>query len=285
VAAINSTLDPDERRARLEAFRAGAYELVFMAPEALDGGLRDVVLQVGDRFIANLGASMFVLLPGFALWLKLVYIDRHMRYTEHLVYALHVHAFWFAMIALAGFTINTLTLLALVLAIGLVVDDAFVVLENIYRHIEEGMAPFQAAIKGVHEISFAVVAMTLTLAAVFAPLAFTPGRTGRLFGEFALTLAGAVLVSGFVALTLTPMMCSKLLRHIEKPTRFDRGMERLLVGLSGRVISSSPSSKSGRMTWCLNLVRSVRPAMAINAVKAAPVLALARILTWCRLGA
>ena len=139
----------------------------------------------------------------------------------------------FSLIALAGFTINTLTLLALVLAIGLVVDDAIVVLENIYRHIEEGMAPFQAAIKGVHEISFAVVAMTLTLAAVFAPLAFTPGRTGRLFGEFALTLAGAVLVSGFVALTLTPMMCSKLLRHIEKPTRFDRGMERLLVGLSG----------------------------------------------------
>jgi multidrug efflux pump len=80
-----------------------------------------------------------------------------------------------------------------------------------------GLTPFQAAIKGVREISFAVVAMTLTLAAVFAPLAFTPGRTGRLFGEFALTLAGAVLVSGFVALTLTPMLCSKLLRHNPKP--------------------------------------------------------------------
>ncbi|MDO9094577.1 MAG: efflux RND transporter permease subunit [Rubrivivax sp.] len=138
----------------------------------------------------------------------------------------------FALIALAGFTVNTLTLLALVLAIGLVVDDAIVVLENIYRHIEEGMQPFQAAIKGVREISFAVVAMTLTLAAVFAPLAFTPGRTGRLFGEFALTLAGAVLVSGFVALTLTPMLCSKLLRHNPKPTVFDRTMERLLVRMS-----------------------------------------------------
>jgi multidrug efflux pump len=138
----------------------------------------------------------------------------------------------FALIALAGFTINTLTLLALVLAIGLVVDDAIVVLENIYRHIEEGMQPFQAAIKGVREISFAVVAMTLTLAAVFAPLAFTPGRTGRLFGEFALTLAGAVLVSGFVALTLTPMMCSKLLRHKPKPNFFDRFMEAGLGGLT-----------------------------------------------------
>ena len=135
----------------------------------------------------------------------------------------------FALIALAGFTINTLTLLALVLAIGLVVDDAIVVLENIFRHIEEGLEPFQAALKGVREISFAVIAMTLTLAAVFAPLAFTPGRTGRLFVEFALTLAGAVLVSGFVALTLTPMMCSKLLRHEPKPGRFDRAMERVLV--------------------------------------------------------
>ncbi len=137
----------------------------------------------------------------------------------------------FALIAAFGFTINTLTLLALVLAIGLVVDDAIVVLENIYRHIEEGLTPFQAALRGIREISFAVVAMTLTLAAVFAPLAFTPGRTGRLFSEFALTLAGAVLVSGFVALTLTPMMCSKLLRHNPKPGAFDRGMERLLDGL------------------------------------------------------
>ena len=146
----------------------------------------------------------------------------------------------FTLIALAGFTINTLTLLALVLAIGLVVDDAIVVLENIYRHIEEGLSPFQAAIKGAKEISFAVVAMTLTLAAVFAPLAFTPGRTGRLFGEFALTLAGAVIVSGFVALTLTPMMCSKLLRHTAQPSRFDRVMERLLGGMTrgyGRALS------------------------------------------------
>ena len=138
----------------------------------------------------------------------------------------------FAMMALAGFTINTLTLLALVLAIGLVVDDAIVVLENIYRHIEEGLDPFSAAIKGVREISFAVIAMTLTLAAVFAPLAFTPGRTGKLFGEFALALAGAVIVSGFVALTLAPMLSSKLLRHNPKPSWFDSFMERRLTALS-----------------------------------------------------
>jgi multidrug efflux pump len=138
----------------------------------------------------------------------------------------------FALMALAGFTINTLTLLSLVLAIGLVVDDSIVVLENIFRHVEEGMRPFAAAIRGAKEVGFAVVAMTLTLAAVFAPLAFTPGRTGRLFIEFALTLAGAVIVSGFVALTLTPMMCSKLLRHNPNPNRFDRGMETILVAVT-----------------------------------------------------
>jgi len=138
----------------------------------------------------------------------------------------------FAMMALAGFTINTLTLLALVLAIGLVVDDAIVVLENIYRHIEEGLDPFSAAIKGVREIGFAVVAMTMTLAAVFAPLAFTPGRTGKLFSEFALALAGAVIVSGFVALTLSPMLSSKLLRHNPNPGWFDRTMDGWLTALS-----------------------------------------------------
>jgi multidrug efflux pump len=138
----------------------------------------------------------------------------------------------FAMMALAGFTINTLTLLALVLAIGLVVDDAIVMLENIYRHIEEGLDPFSAAIKGAKEIGFAIVAMSLTLAAVFAPLAFTPGRTGKLFSEFALALAGAVLVSCLVALTLSPMMSSLLLRHNPNPNFFDRFMEKILTGLS-----------------------------------------------------
>jgi multidrug efflux pump len=148
----------------------------------------------------------------------------------------------FALMALFGFSINTLTLLALVLAIGLVVDDSIVVLENIYRHIEEGMKPFEAAIRGAREIGFAVVAMTLTLAAVYAPLAFTPGRTGRLFAEFALALAGAVVVSGFVALTLSPMMCSKLLRHNPKPGRFDSFMERQLTRVTngyGRVLGAS----------------------------------------------
>ena len=145
----------------------------------------------------------------------------------------------FALMAMFGFTVNTLTMLALVLAIGLVVDDAIVVLENIYRHIEDGMSPFHAAIKGAKEVGFAVVAMTMTLAAVYAPLAFTPGRTGKLFTEFALALAGSVVVSGFVALTLTPMMCSIMLKHNHNPSWFDRTIEHQLQRLSnayGRVL-------------------------------------------------
>ncbi len=122
----------------------------------------------------------------------------------------------FTLLYAAGFSINVLTLLAMVLAIGLVVDDAIVVLENIYRNIEHGMKPFEAALVGAKEIGFAIVAMTITLAAVYAPLAFGQTRTDRLFVEFALALAGAVVVSGFIALTLSPMMCSKLLRHEPK---------------------------------------------------------------------
>ncbi|MDP1675146.1 MAG: efflux RND transporter permease subunit [Burkholderiales bacterium] len=138
----------------------------------------------------------------------------------------------FFLIWIMGFSINVLTLLGIVLAVGLVVDDAIVVLENIHRHIENGMRPFEAALKGGREIAFAVVAMTVTLAAVFAPLAFATGNTGRLFLEFALTVASAVVVSGFVALTLTPMMCSKLLRRETSHGRVYNALERFFEGMS-----------------------------------------------------
>ena len=135
-----------------------------------------------------------------------------------------------ALLAL-GYSINLLTLLALVLAIGLVVDDAIVVVENIHRHIEDGMTPFDAAIRGAHEIALPVVAMTITLAAVYAPIGFVSGVTGALFREFAFTLAGAVIVSGFIALTLSPMMCSKLLRH----DTGQRGLGRFVDGAFERL--------------------------------------------------
>ncbi|MFP3519082.1 efflux RND transporter permease subunit, partial [Pseudomonas sp. SIMBA_077] len=116
-----------------------------------------------------------------------------------------------ALMHLFGFSINLLTLLAMVLAIGLVVDDAIVVMENIHRHLKEGRTPLQAAFVGAREIASPVIAMTITLAAVYMPIGLMSGLTGALFKEFALTLAGAVLISGVVALTLTPVMCATLL--------------------------------------------------------------------------
>lgn len=126
----------------------------------------------------------------------------------------------FTVLLIFKFTINTITLMALVLAIGLVVDDAIVMLENITRHIEKGMTPMNAAIKGSREIVFPIIAMTLTLAAVYTPIAFTSGVLGSVFKEFAATLAGTVLISGFVALSLSPMMCSRWLTHQDKSHRY-----------------------------------------------------------------
>src|SRR5256885_1290551 len=117
----------------------------------------------------------------------------------------------FLMLA-AGFTINLLTLLAIVLSVGLVVDDAIVMVENVERHLHEGKTPFHAAIDAARELVGPIIAMTITLAAVYAPVGIQGGLTGALFREFAFTLAGAVIISGIVALTLSPMMGSKLLR-------------------------------------------------------------------------
>ena len=169
----------------------------------IDRSIESVFKTIGEAILLVLAIIFFFLRNFRATLIPLVTIPVSLVGAFGIMFAL-------------GFTINTLTLLALVLAIGLVVDDAIVVLENIYRHIEEGMPRRQAALQGAKEIGFAVVAMTLTLAAVYAPVAFMTGRTGKLFIEFALTLAGAVLVSGFVALTLSPMMCSILLKHDDK---------------------------------------------------------------------
>ncbi|MGF1725919.1 multidrug efflux RND transporter permease subunit [Photobacterium nomapromontoriensis] len=133
-----------------------------------------------------------------------------------------------------GFSWNLMTLLAMVLAIGLVVDDAIVVLENVDRHIKEGESPFRAAIIGTREIAIPVIAMTLTLGAVYAPIAMMGGITGSLFKEFALTLAGAVFVSGIIALTLSPMMCSKMLKAHDKPSKFETTVHHFLDRMTNR---------------------------------------------------
>ncbi|MDF2154064.1 multidrug efflux RND transporter permease subunit [Vibrio sp. CAU 1672] len=133
-----------------------------------------------------------------------------------------------------GFSWNLMTLLAMVLAIGLVVDDAIVVLENVDRHIKLGESPFRAAIIGTREIAVPVIAMTLTLGAVYAPIALMGGITGSLFKEFALTLAGSVFVSGIVALTLSPMMCSKMLKAHEEPSKFEQKVHNVLDSMTNR---------------------------------------------------
>lgn len=144
-----------------------------------------------------------------------------------------------------GCSLNIITLLAMVLAVGLVVDDAIVMLENIARHIEEGMKPLEAAIKGSKEIGFAIVAMTLTLTSVYAPIAFITGIVGQLFAEFAVALAGSILISGVVALTLSPLMCGTLIKEKEKHLwpQIDVFLEKLSV-LYGMSLTKFMSHRS-----------------------------------------
>jgi len=138
----------------------------------------------------------------------------------------------FFIMYLMDFSINVLTLLGIVLSIGLVVDDAIVVLENIYARIEKGEKPMEAAAKGSEEIFFAVIATTVTLAAVFLPVIFLTGTTGRLFREFGIVVAGSVIISAFVALTMTPMLSAKMLKHRSKQNAFYRFTEPFFVWLN-----------------------------------------------------
>jgi len=157
----------------------------------------------------------------------------------------------FAALALLGFSINTLTLLALTLAIGIVVDDAIVVVENVYRHMEEGEDPVEAARNGTSEIAFAVIAISITLVIVFLPIAFMGGITGRLFREFGIGVAAAVLISALVALTLTPMLCSRFLRLGLSQVWIFQAMERWLERLTAlyRRILTWAMGRRGRIGW------------------------------------
>lgn len=183
------------------AFPAGLHsEVVYNSTDFIQASIDEVITSIAEAGIIViiviflfLGALRSVFIPVITIPLSLVGVG-------------------FLMMAM-GFSLNLLTLLAMVLAIGLVVDDAIVVLENIYRHLEEGKTPFDAAIIGAREIASPVIVMTTTLAAVFAPIGFLGGMTGALFKEFAFTLAGAVIISGIVALTFSPMLCSKIINH------------------------------------------------------------------------
>ena len=193
-------------------------EIVYDASNFISASIEEVFKTIGEAalivivvILLFLGSFRSVLIPIVTIPLSLIGVC-------FFLYAL-------------GYSINLLTLLAMVLAIGLVVDDAIVVLENIHRHIEEGLKPVDAAIVGMKEIFLPIVSMTITLAAVYAPIGFTQGLTGSLFREFAFTLAGAVIISGIVAVTLSPMMSSKLLKAHGGQGRFAAFVDRTFTRL------------------------------------------------------
>ncbi|MCU0901093.1 MAG: efflux RND transporter permease subunit [Cypionkella sp.] len=218
-------------------------DLVYDSTETISASINEVFKTIAEAvaivvvvILLFLGSFRSVLMPIVTIPLSLIGVC--------------------TMMLALGYSINLLTLLAMVLAIGLVVDDAIVVVENIHRHIEEGMSPAAASIKGMKEITGPVIAMTITLVAVLAPLAFTGGLTGSLFTEFALTLAGSVLISGVVALTITPAMSARILKHGEAG-RFQRIVDRTLDGLSNwyeRRVSSSLDYRPVTLLMVVSLV-------------------------------
>ncbi|HEX9627639.1 MAG TPA: efflux RND transporter permease subunit, partial [Acidiferrobacterales bacterium] len=218
----------------LDVSKAVQAEVARMSPALPEGMRFDLAYDAGIFIKASIDNVFESIVEAVALVVLIIFIFlRSLRATLIPLVTIPVALIGACAVMLAfGFTINTLTLLAAVLAVGLVVDDAIVMLENVHRHIEEGQTPRNAALAGSREISFAIIAMTLTLASVYAPVGFQPGTTGKLFTEFAWTLAGAVLVSGFVALTLTPMMCSVLLKEHEQHGRAYRRIEAAIVGLT-----------------------------------------------------
>ena len=205
-------------------------ELVYDATRNISASITEVFKTIAEAvaivvliILVFLGSFRSVLVPIFTIPLSLIGVC--------------------FILYLFGYSINLLTLLAMVLAIGLVVDDAIVVVENIHRHLERGERPIDAAISGMREIFSAVIAMTITLAAVYAPIGFTQGLTGALFREFAVTLAGAVVISGFIAVTLSPMLAARVLKpHSAGVSRFqlivDRTFDRVSAWYGRRVTES-----------------------------------------------
>lgn len=205
-----------------------SIQLVYDSTETISASIEEVFKTIAEAvaivvvvIILFLGSFRSVLMPIVTIPLSLIGVC--------------------GVLLALGYSINLLSLLAMVLAIGLVVDDAIVVVENIHRHIEEGLTPMQASIVGMKEITGAIVAMTITLAAVLAPLGFTGGLTGALFREFSFTLAGAVIISGIIALTITPSMSARILKS-GTPGRFQAFVDKRFESLANwyeRRVSSS----------------------------------------------
>ena len=221
-------------------------QIIYDSTEFVNSSIEEVIRTLIEALVivtlvvfAFLGSVRSVIIPVIAIPLSLIGA--------------------FAMMAAFGFSINLLTLLALVLAIGLVVDDAIIVVENVNRHLEEGQKPFPAAIQAARELGGPIIAMTVVLIAVYVPIGFQRGLTGALFTEFAFTLVGAVTISAIVALTLSPMMCSRMLKpHTEN----DRGLEARLIRGIDRVFDSLRRGYSRWLTGSLNYL----PVTAVFAV-------------------
>ncbi len=215
----------------VDAAKSAIVELERNLPEDIDVNVGfDNTIFIRDS-ISEVKTTIF---QAFFLVVLIIFLFlRNWRTTLIPIIAIPISLIGsFFVMYMAGFSINILTLLALVLAIGLVVDDAIVVMENIYTKIERGINPKQAAIEGSQEIFFAVIATTVTLVAVFFPIVFLQGVTGRLFREFSIVIAGAVIISSFVALTLTPMISSKLLKRGANEGAFYRFTEPFFIGLN-----------------------------------------------------
>jgi len=210
-------------------------ELAYDASEFIESSIKEVIMTLAEAVVIvlvvvflTLGSLRAAVVPSVAVPLSLIGGA--------------------LLMLMLGFSLNLLTLLAMVLAIGLVVDDAIIIVENVHRHIEEGESRFEAALHGAREMATPVIAMTTTLIAVYAPIGFMGGLVGSLFTEFAFTLAGAVLVSGVIALTLSPMLSGKILKPHGNATRFEgiveRNFQRLADGYKStlsRVLKSVPA--------------------------------------------
>lgn len=247
----------DEIGALGERFPVGfSANIAFDATEYIDNALKEVVKTLVETLLVVvvviflfLGSVRAVIVPVLAIPISLI----------GAVFIMQV----------AGFSVNLLTLLAIVLSVGLVVDDAIVVVENVERHIRNGMKPFEAAIRSGRELAGPIVAMTITLASVYAPIAFQGGLTGSLFREFAITLAGAVLISGSVALTLSPMLASKLIRGEDEKKglagRINRDFDRIRR-FYGRILDSILSARSiAYVTWIL-ITLSIFPLFILSSM-------------------
>ena len=229
IAEVRKTLPQIQAQLPPELQMSVAYDATLFIQESIDEVIKtlaEAVIIVIIVVFLFLGSLRSVIIPVVTIPLSMIGVLFFMQ--------------------LMGYSINLLTLLALVLAIGLVVDDAIVVVENIHRHIEEGKTPFDAALHGAREIAMPVVAMTITLAAVYAPIGFLQGITGALFKEFAFTLAGAVIISGIVALTLSPMMCAKLLRPQSSSRGLAARLDRVFLALQQRYQRALHSSMDTR---------------------------------------